>query len=65
MKRRTTTPSPGKLVKAIVVKTARGETWRVASGGKVRTITATAKSTDAMDEAVKIYGRALERLSHR
>jgi hypothetical protein len=65
MKRRTAPVITRKLVKAIAGKTAKREVWRVASNGKMRTVTATAKSTKAMDEAVKIYGRALERLSHR
>ena len=41
------------------------EVWRIASNGKIKTITTTASSTAAMDEAMEIYGRALERLANR
>jgi hypothetical protein len=53
--------------KTAVSKVAHGdrETWRIASGGTTKTVTTTASSTSAMDEAVKIYGRALERLANR
>ena len=41
------------------------EVWRIASNGKIKTITTTASSTAAQDEAMEIYGRALERLANR
>ena len=48
-------------------KTVHGkrEVWRISSGGKIKNIATTASSTAAMDEAVVIYGRALERLANR
>ena len=54
-------------VDAIIGKTVRGdgEIWRISSNGQIKNIATTASSTAAMDEAMEIYGRALERLAHR
>jgi hypothetical protein len=54
-------------VDAVIGKTVRdnGEIWRVSSNGQIKNITTTASSTAAMDEAMEIYGRALERLANR
>jgi hypothetical protein len=41
------------------------EVWQISSGGKIKSIATTASSTAAMDEAMIIYGRALERLANR
>jgi hypothetical protein len=42
-----------------------GEVWRISSDGKVKVLTTRRTSIDTMDEAVKLYGRALKRLAHR
>ena len=41
------------------------ELWRVASRGKIVTLSTSALSARAMDEAMKIYGRALRRLANK
>jgi hypothetical protein len=46
--------------------TSKGqEVWRVASDGKIKSITTRSSSTAAMDEAVIIYSDALKRLANR
>jgi hypothetical protein len=54
-------------VDAVIDKTVRGnrEIWRVSANGQIKNITTTASSTAAMDEAMEIYGPALERLANR
>jgi hypothetical protein len=47
------------------VRDNRDEVWRISANGQIRNITTTASSTAAMDEAMEIYGRALERLANR
>ncbi len=44
---------------------SKGEVWRVASDGKIRNIITSNSTSHVMDEAVKIYGRALRRLADR
>src|SRR5262245_25497722 len=47
-------------------KTTGGqEVWLVASGGKVHNLTTSTSSTAAMDDAVRIFSSALERLAKR
>jgi hypothetical protein len=47
-------------------KTPRGrEVWRIASGGKTIKLTTSSSSNAAMDDAVRIYSNALERLAKR
>lgn len=47
-------------------KTARGdEVWRLFSNGKLFTLTTSATSAAIMDDALAIYGPALERLAKR
>jgi hypothetical protein len=41
------------------------EVWRVASGGKIINLTTSSSSNAAMDDAVRIYSSALERLAKR
>lgn len=41
------------------------EVWHVASEGRVRQIRTRRASTQAMDEAMVIYGQALQRLANR
>jgi DNA-directed RNA polymerase alpha subunit len=41
------------------------EVWHVASDGRVRSITTRRASARAMDEAMVIYGQALQRLANR
>jgi hypothetical protein len=59
--------SPSLKVDAVIDKTVHEnrEIWRVSSNGQIKNIATTASSTAAMDEAVEIYGRALERLANR
>jgi hypothetical protein len=54
-------------VDAVIDKTVQDkrEVWRVSSNGQIKNIATTASSAAAMDEAVEIYGRALERLANR
>jgi hypothetical protein len=48
------------------VKTPRGtEVWQVRADGKTLHLTTSATSTSIMDDAVKIYSPALERLAKR
>jgi hypothetical protein len=48
------------------VKTSRGtEVWHVRADGKILSLTTSATSTSVMDDAVKIYSPALERLAKR
>ena len=47
-----------------VVREGR-EVWRVTFHGEAKDIVTRSSSTRAMDEAVKIYGRALKRLADR
>ncbi|MBI4275248.1 MAG: hypothetical protein HY659_11175 [Rhizobiales bacterium] len=47
-------------------KIPSGEEWRLRStDGKLLRLTTTASSTSAMDDAVVIYSKALERLAKR
>jgi hypothetical protein len=47
-------------------KTPRGtEVWHVRVNGKILSLTTSNSSTSIMDEAVKIYSPALERLAKR
>jgi hypothetical protein len=41
------------------------EVWRVASGGRILNLTTSSSSNAAMDDAVRIYSSALERLAKR
>ena len=41
------------------------EIWRISSDGKIKNISTSASSSAAMDEALVIYSRALERLANR
>lgn len=54
-------------VDAVIDMTVRDnrEVWRISSNGQIKNIATSASSTAAMDEAVEIYGRALERLARR
>ncbi len=54
-------------VDAVLGKTVRHnrDIWHVSSNGQIKNIATTASSTAAIDEAVEIYGRALERLANR
>jgi hypothetical protein len=55
-------------VDAVIQKTVRDdkrEVWRVSANGQIKNITTTASSAAAMDEAIEIYGRVLERLANR
>ena len=51
----------GDAVRVINVEKSRGgrEVWRLASDGRIKTITTSGSSTRAMDEAESLYGRAL------
>ena len=53
------------LVEAEATAAKGRERWRVASNGKVRSITTRNASTTAMDQAMVIYRDALERLANR
>jgi hypothetical protein len=67
-KHRDTATSALKVDAVIGGKTVRDdnrEVWRVSANGQIKNITTTASSTAAMDEAMKIYSRALERLANR
>jgi hypothetical protein len=44
---------------------SRREVWRISDGGQIRNLTTTSSSAAIMDEAVKIYRPALERLAKR
>jgi hypothetical protein len=52
---------------AVIDKSVREnrEVWRISSNGEIKSIATSASSTAAMDEAMLIYGRALERLANR
>lgn len=41
------------------------EVWRVTTDGRIRNLRTRAASTRAMDEAVIVYGNALQRLANR
>lgn len=41
------------------------EVWRVTANGKTKSITTRRASIRAMDEAMEIYGQALQRLANR
>lgn len=41
------------------------EKWRIVINGKVKTAVTTIKSIAAMNEAVRIYRRALQRLANK
>lgn len=62
-----TTKIRRKSVTRVVGKVTRKghEVWHVASEGKVKSITTRSASTRAMDEAMVIYGQALQRLANR
>jgi hypothetical protein len=47
-----------------VIRNGR-DVWRVSSDGRVEQVTTKASSKRAIEEAVVIYGRALQRLAHR
>lgn len=57
----------GTTDKFVVAKETRHgiEIWRVSADGRIKEIRTTASSRRAIDEAVKIYGPALERLANR
>ena len=57
----------GKRVTTVVGKVIRNghEEWRVASDGKIVSLTTRSSSTRAMDEAMVIYSSALQRLANR
>ncbi len=57
----------GRSVTKVVGKVTRKgrEQWRVISHGKVQSLTTRSASTRAMDEAMVIYGQALQRLANR
>ena len=60
------TRRPRPVEKVIGGATRAGrDVWRVTSHGKVSTITTSVVSARAMDEAMKIYGRALRRLADK
>jgi hypothetical protein len=44
---------------------SRREVWRISDSGQIRNLTTSSSSTSIMDEAVKIYRPALERLAKR
>jgi hypothetical protein len=57
---------PGvKQVLGKVEHSGKIESWRVMSDGGIRTISTSASSTSAMEEAVVIYQDALRRLANR
>jgi len=45
--------------------TSHREVWHVSSGGERHTHVTSSRSVRAMDEAVRIYDRALKRLANR
>ncbi len=45
--------------------TSHREVWHVDSGGERHTYVTSSKSVRAMDEAVRLYDRALKRLANR
>jgi hypothetical protein len=44
---------------------SRREVWRISDSGRILNLTTSPSSTTIMDEAVKIYRPALERLAKR
>jgi hypothetical protein len=63
----TTKKDTQKNTTVVVEKVVRNgrEQWRVASNGEIKSITTRSASTRAMDEAMVIYGSALQRLANR
>jgi hypothetical protein len=55
------------VIKVAGKKAARkaGEVWRITSDGKVKVLTTRRTSVRAMDEATRLYGKALQRLANR
>lgn len=41
------------------------EVWRVSADGQIKNLVTRRSSTSAMDDAMTVYGRALQRLANR